>query len=1194
MQIQKKSTWIIIGLLIIGFVVYYMSVFFTNYSSQLRNVQKNFWNVETEMNELLKEFSEGNYSLDSLLHSHLIIHIYENDSLQFWNSNNRPVATLSNTYFTVSGITKERNGWYYTKIYEHDSKTFLVSFLIKHEYAYQNVYLKNNFVFPPISTLNAQVVLDEQYGFPIYSLDQKYLFSIFIYQNQQIGHIQSLLLIGLFFVLFVTLLHVLFSFFVQRKNIYSCCFLVIILVLRLLSLEFSWFHFLERTEMFHTSLYGTSFLFPTFFDYLVNVVLLFFIARFLAIKLNNIIMFRIRNVAFIIILLGLLYIAWYGIVYLIGGIVENSNIPLQIDNLFSINIYSVLSILSIAILGWSYFILGQAVVRLFRVQSWTFLNVAICNSILGGVYIYIGNIWDIWIFFLFPYLLVTTLLVVEYHSFKQKKISISILLLALYAWICTVSLNEFNRKKERIERELYASQLITERDINTEIAYIKLEKKISQDQFLQRIISSKTKIPLSDFEEIMERRHFNKFWERYECEFYIFDSDEKSLLLLPSEEKDKLFKLNDLINNHAEQSSIHSSLFFIRDYTDRYTYVIKQPIYGKDDRQVLLYIALRSKKIPEAIGFPRLLISSQTFVVDHLQDYSIARYHKNKLITTYGKFDYPTNLQEINSKKQTTSNYLNFNEFNHLIYQKTINEDVVVLSKQNQKTIDIITSFSYLFCFFAVLLLLYQFIIYVGEMRITTMLLSTKIQIVLVGVVLLVFIASIIGSVLFVIKQHHETTNDILKDKLYSIEQQLKIQFGLQTLENTDSIKKEFNSNLIQIAKNFHTDINVYDSFGYLIGTSRKKVFNSGLISEQINPIAKQYFLNKKQKIFINKESIGILNYNSAYSCFYDEQDRILGYINLQHFGQQQEVEQQIHHFLMSVINIFVLLLTFSALSAIVVSNWITTPLRMLKEQLSTIKIDNDHPIKYNKQDEIGELVDSYNKKIEELRIASQQKAQNEREDAWREVAQQIAHEIKNPLTPMKLSVQHLLRKIEKNEILSLRNVKIITQSLIEQIDSMTKIINEFASFAKMPQPKFEHVDIIMIVENIKNLFQNGYEITINIQNNKLCYVNGDKNQLTQVFNNLIKNSVQANAKQIEINISNNNNKIQIIIADNGEGIDIELQQKLFTPHFTTKNSGSGIGLSIVKQIILNHNGNINFKSKKDIGTTFFIELPQL
>jgi nitrogen fixation/metabolism regulation signal transduction histidine kinase len=233
---------------------------------------------------------------------------------------------------------------------------------------------------------------------------------------------------------------------------------------------------------------------------------------------------------------------------------------------------------------------------------------------------------------------------------------------------------------------------------------------------------------------------------------------------------------------------------------------------------------------------------------------------------------------------------------------------------------------------------------------------------------------------------------------------------------------------------------------------------------------------------------------------------------------------------------------------------------------------------------------------IVELQKGAEKLAKNEREGAWREMARQIAHEIKNPLTPMKLSIQYLQRAIKEQPERALELTPRVAATLIEQIDNLSEIATAFSSFAKMPKTEREIISLPPIIDNVVDLFD-AENLTIQkIYEAENIEVFADKNQMISVFNNLLKNAVQAtetkNDRKITIEIKKEKQHVIISIKDNGVGIAKEMENKIFTPNFTTKSSGTGLGLAISKQMIENSDGEIWFNSKEHEGTTFYVKLP--
>ena len=223
--------------------------------------------------------------------------------------------------------------------------------------------------------------------------------------------------------------------------------------------------------------------------------------------------------------------------------------------------------------------------------------------------------------------------------------------------------------------------------------------------------------------------------------------------------------------------------------------------------------------------------------------------------------------------------------------------------------------------------------------------------------------------------------------------------------------------------------------------------------------------------------------------------------------------------------------------------------------------------------------------------------AKSERESAWREMAKQIAHEIKNPLTPMKLSVQHLQRAwLDKNEKFE-NYLDRICKTLIDEIDNLSSIATEFSNFAKMPKAINEPLDLVTKINNVVNLFSNENVIFhVNLNSNDSVPVFADKEQISRMFINLFKNAIQSVEKNttpvIEITLITSNTWNEVRVKDNGKGIPLEMRDKLFRPNFTTKTSGMGLGLAIVKSIIEGAGGNITYETEENKGTTFIVRLP--
>jgi nitrogen fixation/metabolism regulation signal transduction histidine kinase len=271
----------------------------------------------------------------------------------------------------------------------------------------------------------------------------------------------------------------------------------------------------------------------------------------------------------------------------------------------------------------------------------------------------------------------------------------------------------------------------------------------------------------------------------------------------------------------------------------------------------------------------------------------------------------------------------------------------------------------------------------------------------------------------------------------------------------------------------------------------------------------------------------------------------------------------------------------------------------MLNQGLASVELGkkNEHLL-YSGNDEIGELVKQYNRMVDEIQESAAKLANSEREYAWREMARQIAHEIKNPLTPMKLNVQQLLKSWKDVVPDFGKKLEVFTANQIEYIDNLSSIATAFSSFAKMPGTNPVDTDLLEQIRSTLELFKNTGNIKFEVvwPHETKIFIYADREHLNGIFSNLIKNAIQSIPQDregiIKVTSKVTGDKVIISVSDNGSGIPEELQKKMFTPNFTTKSSGMGLGLSIVKRYVEHAGGRIWFESRAGIGTVFHLEFP--
>jgi nitrogen fixation/metabolism regulation signal transduction histidine kinase len=474
--------------------------------------------------------------------------------------------------------------------------------------------------------------------------------------------------------------------------------------------------------------------------------------------------------------------------------------------------------------------------------------------------------------------------------------------------------------------------------------------------------------------------------------------------------------------------------------------------------------------------------------------------------------------------------------------------------------------------------------------------LNNRIQFIFISIIALSLTAVTLGTIWVVSSQSEIKNVNELLQKSQTILNELKQNVGQQK-ELDQSYKEYVNYTLKKLSQVFSSDVSLFDKNGVLFSTSQPAIYDQGLVSKYMNPTAYSALAENESVTFSHREEIGNLNYESTYIPFFNADDKLLGYLNLPYFARQKDLEKELSAYLTTLLNIYTILFVITTLFALLVSNLLTKPLRIIKQQISNTKfVKHFNPIKWESKDEIGSLVTEYNAMIVELKKNSELLAQSEKEKAWREMSKQIAHEIKNPLTPMKLNIQHLQRVVKTNPDNISEKVDSVANVLIQQIDLLSNIATEFSNFGNFPETKLERIDLNEILQKETQLFKISSDCKIELYTEPNLFVMIDKEQFSRVIINLIKNAEQAIPKHrtgvIKLSAHRKEQIIDITLEDNGIGIAKEFYSTIFLPNFTTKNSGTGLGLAMVKNSIQNFNGHITFESELEKGTTFKITLP--
>lgn len=413
---------------------------------------------------------------------------------------------------------------------------------------------------------------------------------------------------------------------------------------------------------------------------------------------------------------------------------------------------------------------------------------------------------------------------------------------------------------------------------------------------------------------------------------------------------------------------------------------------------------------------------------------------------------------------------------------------------------------------------------------------------------------------------------------------------------NTENLPKIFQERIFEISSINKLNIAIFDLSGNLLKSSMANAFERIDKESLSKNIVLELSQNSNHRILKNTELDGT-SYQTSYSYITDPKFKRIGILELQFTQDNSEIEYELREFMIRLSLVYIFMFVIAIALAYFLSSYITRSIKTISDKMQQTRLNkrNEKIILNKASSEIEVLVDAYNSMIDELEESAAKLARSEREQAWREMAKQVAHEIKNPLTPMRLSVQSFERKFNADDPKIKEKLAEYSKTLIQQIDVMSSIASAFSDFAKMPTQKKEEIEVISVIKLAVDIF-NKKSIKYQPKENEL-YAYLDKTQLIRIVTNLVKNAIQATENEenpdISIEVLSELNNLKIVVTDNGKGISKDVKDLIFEPKFTTKTSGMGLGLPMIKNIIEAYDGKISFTSTEGIGTIFTVILPK-
>jgi signal transduction histidine kinase len=876
--------------------------------------------------------------------------------------------------------------------------------------------------------------------------------------------------------------------------------------------------------------------------------------------------------------------------------IVNSGLSYDFENLLKLDIKSYFSLLGIVFLMLLQFFATYRLSIRIKEQGlimWTRISCLVA-AVLLSVPIY--SLLNLEIPYFSFYLSVTSFLFLADLFIDKRETSI-IWIIFWMITLCSLSavlLFNYYLEFDLNKKVQFAESLVNERndDFVTELKSFdrELEEKATLN-FLDSI-PNPLKIHKVEFNQMLSEAvgHYSTIDSSSKTIFNAFDRFENSMVY--DQYTSKAF-YNDFIKNSI---ALDTNIYF--DPVSN-TYVLKKVKEVKSHPGGPFTVFIEFLPLDKFNNPAKLL--SHTFQKYHEEpDYAV---YVNGIMKNTNGYHFKKKSQKAKTLK--AGEYISYNEKNiaNLIY-KYDDRTSIHLQSKFARIIKPVSLFSFLFILMGIVLSILALIntrwtFLPDELLLKLSNISSlrrRIQLSVITLSIFSFLAIGLVTIIYFRYLSDEYDSDLIEEKNIAITADVSAR--LQNIDKVQNALRVLETNIHAISETHQVDLHLFDSSGKLINSSAPKLFELGFYPNMINR-ALLNLLASNDGTFSspNLTSVGDLSFRDIFIPIkYADGKENLAYLQLLH-APQIKTQNNVTDFVGTLLNVYVFLFLLAGAIALAVANSITRPITVLGNQIKNFKLGRKNKkLEWDSEDELGELISNYNNMADQLDESAMMIAKTEREGAWREMAKQVAHEIKNPLTPMKLSIQYMQRAISSSENPK-ELVDNVSNTIIEQIDNLSQIASEFSNFGTMPQGNNEKIILNEIVETIHDLFRKRDDMDI-FMTEPLdeIYVFADRNHLIRVLNNILKNAIQAipteRRGRIDLKLYKRSGLAIVEIKDNGIGIPDDMKNKVFTPNFTTKSSGTGLGLAIAANMMESFSGHIRFTTVPGEGTTFFIEIP--
>jgi len=1048
--------------------------------------------------------------------------------------------------------------------------------------------------------------------------DGEYLFSIFLRTGyEHVGHDTRNVVLVFFFSL-IGLVIILGSDFVgtlwvKGKKVLALIYTAIVVIsIRAIMI---FFHFPQEyfdTELFNPTRYASSLINPSLGDLLLNVIAFMILLSLVVAMLSrrkyliNFLSFKrkykewIFHVGSFVLSTALLILFFR----MFANIVDNAQWELNILSVPAFTYFQGISLFIIFLAGAGYLLFTLIAANMVLYKNKGSKKILLRNLLIISLFISLGlAYWDLVYLIVFLAHIILLVSIISFELYDNIfKLGFNTFLTFFFgclvgAIITGAAAYEDTRRKEIVSKIKYANQLMVESDIMAEFLLSDVMRKVEDDPYIKNLLTEGLS-SIDPIEQKIKRVYMSNYFDQYELDIQVFNPIGERILGKEDDSTLDEFRFQYMKSDYA---TTVRNLYFIQNTSDAggnkfYSFV---NIYRDNYFLGTILLELVQQRIQPGSVFPKLLLDQEYSANFYTEKFDYAVYDPEGILKmSVGIYNYrsPENDDMLDFPSLFTTGIFKNNHHHYGVIGES--KTIVVSSTiypMNYVFADVSLFFVAYLLFTLLCILFYSIFQGLGKLQFNY---TTQLQF---YINFAFFFPMLIISIISIGLLTNSYTNDLHRQyfsKASIIRNNLASYLERQAKGAMD--REDFLAEVKRLAGTTGTDINVYQPNGRLMVTNQPNIFDKKVLTEYLHPVAVSEILEIQNNRLILDEQAGNLNYKTVYIALRDnERQSILGIIAIPFFESETELNLVIADVFSNIINIFVVIFIVFLVVSFFVSKQLIYPFRLLTDKLKATSLESNEPMYWPAKDEIGLLVNEYNNMLFKLESSKKVLASTEKESAWREMAKQVAHEIKNPLTPMKLTLQHMLRLQAAGRLDDPKLISKPVESLIIQVDTLSEIANSFSTFAKMPLPKNEPIDFKYIVTEAVELFKNNEKAVV-IFHDKTdaegIYIIGDDKLFGRIIANLIINGIQAvpseRKARIKVTLSCKAGHVKLEIHDNGKGIPDDLKEKIFIPNFSTKSEGSGLGLAIAKRGVETSGGRIWFITKTDVGTSFFLSFP--